>query len=244
MKIISSTATFFFSPVQNIREKVFELENLLQNDYPKPFNLITLPDEAPSEFPRITATSHHGFSNLAISTNSIQFSTRFGLGFCDEWEEKCKPYLTEHINRLITATTAIFSDMIFCGLTINTSQDGFPSSTTTIADKLIKKSFITNATPYDIEMKQAVVHKNKFYINIKIQNLRVVPGTNPLGKSLKEIERDDTIAITVDINDRYAANYQKGYTSSKNAFLEIFKLANTIICSKLDVLYTKGEFTL
>ncbi|OJF76361.1 MAG: hypothetical protein BKP49_07780 [Treponema sp. CETP13] len=244
MKVISSTATFFFSPVQNIREKVFELENLLQNDYPKPFNLITLPDVAPSEFPRITATSHHGFSSLAISTNSIQFTTRFNLDFCDKWEEKCKPYLMEHIDRLFIATKNIFSNMFFCGLTINTLENGYSSSTATIVENQIKHTFIKNATPYDIEMKQAVVHDKKYYINIKIQNLRVLPGTNVLGKSLKDIEKHDTIGITLDINDRYAANYQKNYKSSTDVFWGIFKLANTIICSKLNLLYTKGEFTL
>jgi hypothetical protein len=42
----------------------------VKDEYPE-LTAVQVPDFLPPEIPRITAVSHHGFSNLSISTNSV-----------------------------------------------------------------------------------------------------------------------------------------------------------------------------
>ena len=46
-----------------------------------PFNLMPIPNEAPPEFPRITATSKNGHSQLMVSGNNVQVTTMFDSHF-------------------------------------------------------------------------------------------------------------------------------------------------------------------
>ncbi|MDE7211346.1 MAG: hypothetical protein K2O03_07865, partial [Lachnospiraceae bacterium] len=71
----------------------------------------------------------------------------------------------------------------------------------------------------------------EFYIEKKSNGKEYITG-----------EKKHTISASIDVNDRYAANYIPDYCSDKAAFDEIMKVTNNIINGKLLRLVKKGEF--
>jgi len=244
MKIISCTATFLFAPIKGLLEQKDNLEKALKDEYPE-LTAVQVPDFLPPEIPRITAVSHHGFSNLSISTNSIQFTTRFDEKFNTSWTDKCKPYIQSHAESVFSIISPLFGVMLYCGLTINAADDIDGQSTDFIAEKHLKHPFISDKQLYDIEIKQAFEYEDKYYINLLLQNQRINPfQNNSLPIRLSSVEMKNRIGITIDINDRKAANYQQNYQSSKKEFDTIISLVDDIICNKMSKFITEGEFSI
>jgi hypothetical protein len=239
MNVIDSNFNIIFPPIPNIREHIFNLENELSLFFPKPFNLIPLPNEAPAEIPRITATSHHGFSNLAISLNSAQFVTNFSDDYSRDWS-KCIDYIYTHVGHIYSILKPKFNGKpSYCGLTVNfvhKVEDGDAIS-------LILKNFIKSNSshpPYDLLVKQTYVIEDEYYVNIQIHNQRLDKNQSiPIGH-LSEFEHRDLIGISLDINDRYGFNYTPSYYSGDEKIASVFRLTNKIVSEKLEKFVTEG----
>lgn len=52
------------------------------------------------------------------------------------------------------------------------------------------------------------------------------------------------IGVNLDINDRYAFNYNSGYMSNENQIDEIFKLANSMLNDKIVKFVKEGVLEL
>ena len=70
MKIRTGSFNIVFPNVLDMRENLFNLEKVFSN-FMSPFNLMPIPNEAPPEFPRITATSKNGHSQLILIFGKI-----------------------------------------------------------------------------------------------------------------------------------------------------------------------------
>jgi len=243
MEVINSNFNIFFSPILNLRESIFNLENELASFFPKPFGLIPLPNEAPLEIPRITATSHHGYSNLNISLNSAQFSTKFDENFSNDWN-KCSDYIYQHVSKIYSILKARFNDKpLYCGLTINFLHKIDSSN----AIDLMINNFIKNKSsirPYDIVNKNTYVIEDNYYLNLQIQNQRLEKDQNFFIGHLSDFEKLNLLAVSLDINDRYGFNYIPGYFSGFNKIDRIFQLTNEYVIKKLENFIIEGEFVL
>jgi len=243
MQVISSTATFIFNPIMNILSKKDQIEVALKEEYPS-LSASPIPDNIPPEIPRITAVSHHGFSNLLISTNSIQFVTRFDDSFNKDWSNKCKPYIKEHVSSIFNTVYPLFSKMLYCGLTLNIIQETTDLSVDVINKNQLKQKYISNIPLYDVEMKQAFKYLDKYYVNLLLRNQRVNPLNQKQVNILSKIENDKLMGIVLDVNDRYAANYQNCYTSTIESYNHISSIVDDIVCHKIDDFINNGGFEL
>lgn len=244
MRVVFSTATFLFNPIKDLSSKKDYVNGILRDEFPK-FNYFPLPDDAPCEIPRILANSHHGFSNISISTNILQFATTFNDDFCSSWAEKCSPYIKKKVDLIAPLFDNIFEDMLFCGFTVNAVADTDINSVDVIKQKHLKHSFATNWQLYDVEIKQTFKIENKYYLNIQLQNQRLPINLIEQNYSLiSDVEDNNKIGIVIDINDRYSANYNKNYKSSIDTFYNILKISDNVITDKIYNLINNGEFEL
>ena len=96
----------------------------------------------------------------------------------------------------------------------------------------------------DLVVKYTYIEKEKYYANITLQSARIYKNSNvnEAGSFVEDNLEAHTIGITLDINDRYAFNMQKGYLSNKTNFDELLNLTTVIINSKLKNLVEKGAY--
>ena len=239
MNVVDSNFNIIFPPLYNIREDIFKLEIELSEFFPKPFNLIPLPNEAPVEIPRITATSHHGFSSLNISLNSAQFSTNYSDDFSSNWP-KCLSYILSHVKKIYSILKPRFNDRpSYCGLTVNFNYE------VDDALSLLQKNFITATStlkPYDLQLKQTFVIDERYYINFQIQNQRLYKNQMAQIGNMAACENHNLIGISLDVNDRYQFNYSPGYHSGADQIESVFSLTDRIVSNSLDRFVQEGVF--
>jgi len=239
MHIINRAFNLFFPPIPSIRERLFELEKHLGSLFSVPFTLLPIPNEAPPELPRITAITPHGFSSLNVTLNSFQFATNYSEDFSRDWG-KCVEYINSHIFKVCDALQPFFSRILFSGLTLNLllhTQE--KNAVEVLADSFLKTG--VHANIYDFMQKYTFVSGNSYYINIQMQNQRLPQIQPNFFGSLKDFEASNRIGITLDINDRYSANYTPGYFSNAEKIRAIIDLSGDIITNKLESFVTTGE---
>ena len=78
MDISTCTFSLYFQPIPNIRREAFEIEAKLDG-YMKPFQIHSVPDEAPFELPRISATTlkKQGFGALRRPDDHASYPAAF-----------------------------------------------------------------------------------------------------------------------------------------------------------------------
>ena len=209
-----------------------------------PSTILPIPEQVQDEVPRIIAQTKNGHSVLNIALSVSSFITNYNGEFVSDWN-KCKEYLAQRcsdIYQMIDNMTE--NNNTFVGLITNVEIDDLDGT----GLEILKKSLFGVETEkmgelYDLSCKLTYVYKNRYYINITLQNLRefsVQQYSN--GRTCITGERKHTISASIDINDRYAANNDVNYKSKKEAFDEILQITSNIIDNKLENLVRKGEF--
>lgn len=209
-----------------------------------PSTILPIPEQVQDEVPRIIAQTKNGHSVLNIALSVSSFITNYNGEFVSDWN-KCKEYLAQRcsdIYQIIDNMTE--NNNTFVGLITNVEIDDLDGT----GLEILKKSLFGEETEkmgelYDLSCKLTYVYKNRYYINITLQNLRefsVQQYSN--GRTCITGERKHTISASIDINDRYAANNDVNYKSKKEAFDEILQITSNIIDNKLENLVRKGEF--
>ena len=204
------------------RKKFTNSEDILQQ-YFMPSTILPIPEQVQDEVPRIIAQTKNGHSVLNIALSVSSFITNYNGEFVSDWN-KCKEYLAQRcsdIYQMIDNMTE--NNNTFVGLITNVEIDDLDGT----GLEILKKSLFGVETEkmgelYDLSCKLTYVYKNRYYINITLQNLRefsVQQYSN--GRTCITGERKHTISASIDINDRYAANNDVNYKSKKEAFDEI-----------------------
>ena len=226
MQILTSTATFLFSAVDNIESQKEKIKELVHQEFPN-FRFISIPDEMPLEIPRFIARSHHGFSSISISPKMLQFTTNFNKDFSSNWKGKCEAYITDKTNYLFPCINYLSSNILYCGLTTRIQAN---ASSSLLLKKYIQKKIISNISLNTINVQESYVFEDTLFLNIQFQN-NVRDNSSPLD-------------IIVDVNDRYSANTIPLYKSNFNVFKRIKEISSNILENKLIDLINKGDFTL
>lgn len=225
------------------RKKFANSEDVLQQ-YFMPSTILPIPDQVQDEVPRIVVQTKNGHSVLNIALSVSSFTTNYNGAFVSDWN-KCKEYLAQRcsdIYKIINNMTE--NNNTFVGLITNVEIDDLnESGLETLKKSIFGKETVKMGELYDLSCKLTYVYKNRYYINITLQNLRefsVQQYTN--GKTCITGERKHTVSASIDINDRYAANNDVNYKSKKEAFDEILQMTSNIIDNKLENLVRNGEF--
>lgn len=243
MIIKQTNLNLVYPRIMEYRKKFTNSEDILQQ-YFMPSTILPIPEQVQDEVPRIIAQTKNGHSVLNIALSVSSFITNYNGEFVSDWN-KCKEYLAQRysdIYQIIDNMTE--NNNTFVGLITNVEIDDLDGT----GLEILKKSLFGEETEkmgelYDLSCKLTYVYKNRYYINITLQNLRefsVQQYNN--GRTCIAGERKHTVSASIDINDRYAANNDVNYKSKKEAFDGILQITSNIIDNKLENLVRKGEF--
>ncbi|SFL80772.1 hypothetical protein [Salibacterium qingdaonense] len=245
MLIQTTTFNAFFPKEQGMRRNFINIEDGLKDHFQTPLHLLPIPDDAPPDIPRAQTESHEGHSKLNISLDRLSLQTKYDHRFQSDWY-KCKEYLENRIFPLINLMKGyIDNNYSFSGLTTEIFIHDLDEEPV----KHLFENFIkigSNTNPFDVNLKLTYVLRERFYINISFSNVRLYEKTTNREKELPAYlqQKDDVLSVLIDINDRYAHNFQKDYHSDVDVMDEIFTITNDILTGKLDQIIYEGRVEL
>lgn len=245
MEIEVSSFNVSFPKIDNIRREAFRFEDRLGDVFATPFQVLPIPNDAPAEIPRITANSHNGHSQLAMSQIGSSFETRYTNGFRKDWST-CVGYLEPRLQSLYQVLDDLIGgQFLFCGLT---TKIIFPMKTGTVLPHLVNSFFRVNKTPFDINGRFVFVEDDRYYLNIEVSNSRLFATGTPVPEGSIPPLRDltlvgEAIEVVLDINDRYAFNFKAGYTSSWDAARSVLDRSVPMIKGKLERFVMEGVWS-
>ncbi|MDY7224707.1 hypothetical protein [Halalkalibacterium halodurans] len=243
MKIESTSFNIFYPRIQNLRRKLFEFEDNLESFFFTPFEGHPIPDDAPSNIPRISAKSKNGHSHMDVSQDRLSFQTNYDHRFNGEWA-RCLGYLNDRIIPITKIIqTLVNNQFLYSGLTtVIFIEHNDP------INHMLKRYFDVQQSnnPFDINLKFTYVIDEKYYINIGINNVRTYSGNanvkNVVPAYLDKI--NEGVVISLDINDRYGYNYIKEYNSGLVEVKEIITKTSRVVEKNLEEIFEQGVFNL
>ncbi len=244
MIIQNTNFNIFYPKILNLRRKIVDYEDKLSVFF-LPVNILPIPDDAPEEIPRITMSTINGHSSMNLSLTGAAFTTNYDEKFNNSWE-KCLGYLNDRIGKVYDILDILKQEkFLFAGLLTQIFMDEISSNPVDlINDRILKLNSKTK--PFDVDCKITFVYDDNYYININVSNVRLFEGLIPNGISTSGIlqEKANIVGVTIDINDRYGFNYNKGYTSDYTKVQRILEITTDIINNKLNKLIMEGVFEL
>lgn len=240
MRITSCSYTVFFPQLLNIRESFFDLENSLQEYFQKPMVLVPIPNDAPSEIPRITGVSRDNFTSLKIAMHNANIITNFDVS------KKCQSIngvkeMRDVLNSAISKIFGASENFFFSGLVTNMEFEEYGFPVEFIRENFIKLAIDTKCPLYDVAFRVALVYEDDYFINIEVSNKRTFKGA-PRGLSLAGLEEGpQSISVVLDINDRRAFNSKLNYTTNQEKMDRIFELSESMIYGKLWNFIASGD---
>ena len=243
MKIKQTNLNIVYPQIEEYRKKFINSEDIL-NEYFLPPTMLPVPNEVQGEIPRIIVQTKNGHSVLNIALTVASFTTNYNNNFTKNWE-LCKDYLENRGTCVYNMIDNMNDEKnIFVGLVTNIEMNDLDEDGLNVLKKsLLKENTADLGDIYDLGFKFTYVYKEKYYINITLENFRdFETKKNEGGRNCIRGEKKHTISASIDINDRYASNYNPEYKSGKEEFEEIIRITSNIIDNKLDDLIRKGEF--
>lgn len=240
MLIKECTMTVHFPAVEDIRRKALDMEEQMNSSFDKPFAIVTIPDNAPVDYPRVIAKTNGGHSTLLITKSSAQIQTTFDNGYTKDFS-RCVEYMIAKRDELFaTACFLSGNGCYFSGVTMMLEFDEWEKTEEQIYSKIFNGK---NKVPYDVQAKITHVVEDTYYINLEIQNARHYVGSELLHlPRLCELQNLGTnVAVQIDINDRYAYSFSKDYYTHKEQFDAIFDLLKKVVEDKIFNYLQTGE---
>lgn len=232
MKAQSCIFTINFPSNDRIRNHLFELEDHLDK-FQKPFTLLPLPADAPVSLPRILAISVHGHSQLQIFGNNAQITTNFDDNYKSDIS-KCIGYVRDMSQSILEAVAIIEGkrgsqpNMNFSGVTLTLvldTTDGIEKPLDFLADGYVNCK--VNLPLEEVQSRCAFAVKDKYYVNIMLQNIRDFFGDIDNRASVDNMSQaGEYLQVVLDVNDRYIYNKIKNsnYSPPQENISEIFDI--------------------
>lgn len=247
MIVQSCTFTVHFPKNSQVRERLFDLEKHFEG-FQKPFTLVAVPPDAPLEIPRIIAVTEHHHSQLIITGNSAQIITNFD-GNYNKDVSKCIDYVRGKCNSVISSLKIMSAapeeapKFYFSGLSLSClfgAEDGISDPISFISEKFLK---CKSDLPVDeSHIRLALVVDEKYYVNVMTQNfIQYAAGPDERGSFANSGKRQNSLQVTIDINDRYAFNHTPNYLSSEEAANQVIDLADAFAKENIFTFIRDGE---
>jgi len=230
MQIQSSIFNVSFYRIENIK-KVF-LENYQMFDGFNEPSILPIPDNGPSEIPRIVLESKNGHSQINISQDTVSLLIKYDNDYLEDWE-LCNKYIEKKQNVIGEFLDLISNDKLkFSGLTTTMFTDlSVDDATNFLKDRLVTSELSsTFENIFDINTRITSVVEEKYFENITFENIRVYEDQNEIMTAgFQNDQISNNVAITVDINDRYLFNTNPNYVSDKKNFPRILEISTATI---------------
>jgi len=242
MRIQNSAVNIMFHRVGNIKKQYILNEDILKERFNEA-NILPIPDDAPAEIPRVLVTSKGEHSQINIAPEAVNFQTKYTDEYVSSWE-LCEQYINSRLEDIFEITDKFTLDKYnYIGVVANLIWDEVESEgNKALFQNLFGKAAAENLD--DLEVKYTYVEDEKYYVNIILQSIKLYEKSRnqESGIYTNANLQSHTIGITLDINDRFSFNQNRGYVSSKEKFKELMGLTTSIIKNKLKNLVEKGEY--
>lgn len=242
MVIQNSIVSISFPKIENVKKKYIVNEDVLRENFNEA-TILPIPEELPNDIPRIVAVSHGEHSQIRISPNTVNFQTEYSNGYEKSWEE-CESYINSRVEGIFKLTDQLTDHRYnYMGMIVNLIWDDIQhDANKKLYQNILKKEATSNLEDFNI--KFTYIEKEKFYVNVMIENIRSYKEfeLEKAGACKPENLTADTISVTLDINDRYSFQKQEDYLSDNQKFKEIMNLMTYTIKNKLRDLIEKGEY--
>lgn len=243
MKIRQTTVNLVYPKINGFRKKFANVEDILSDNF-IPATILPIPDQVQEEVPRAIVQSKHGHSILNVALTVSSFTTTYSGEFIGSWS-LCENYLRERCESIYKLVDSLSEESCrYVGLiTIIEFDDISDSSLETLKRSLFKENGRELGDIFDVSCKLTYAYKEDYYINITLENTReLLVQEDSNGQFVSAGESKNFVAVTIDVNDRFASNQRRDYKSEKKAFNSILKITAEIINDKLNTLINKGKF--
>lgn len=243
MIIKQTNLNLVYPRLVDYRKNFVLAEEGLMDNFMMP-SILPVPEQVQEEVPRIIVQTKQGHSVLNIALTVASFTTNYDGDFARDWK-LCSDYLNDRCTSVYSIIDRLTDgNNTFVGLITNVEIDDLKETGLDVLQgSIFNASANQLGNPYDLSCKLTYVYKDKYFINITLENMRefnIQQYSN--GKTCITGEKKQVVAASIDINDRYAANNKVDYCSDKETFDEILEITNDIINNKLLELVKKGEF--
>ncbi len=243
MLIQKSAITVKYKRIDGIKRIYYNNEKIFKN-YFNEATVLPVPDDAPTEIPRIIIKTLHDHAQLNISPEATTFEVFYDEGFERDWT-KCSQYIEARMEsvfaflNLLTDNNYEYIGVVSYILFDEIEKDG----TAILAERLLKSEKIKHI--YDINIRYTFTEKENIFVNITLQNARLYKSdisTDIAGELNKDNLLAESIGAIVDINDRYGFNDDVNYQSSAKNLTVLLQNMDNVINNKLTDLIKKGEY--
>ena len=213
MNISTCAFSLFYQPVPSIRREAFEIEAKFDG-YTKPFQIHSVPDEAPFDLPRISATSENGHSSLNIAAQNAQVLSQYDAAFSGDFDRSLE-YSKTKASELYNALAAMPGiHLHFAGLAV---QFLIPASEIGSSPvDFIRNTYLKVSSDHllaDASAKFFYKVDSDLYLNIEVQraflsdplSINVGPGGISVVKKIQP-NNEELLAVSIDFNNRLAFN--------------------------------------
>ncbi len=248
MNISTCTFSLFYQPIPTIRREAFEIEAKLDG-YVKPFQIFSVPDEAPFELPRISATTENDHSSLNISAQSAQVISRYDDTFSDDFAKSLDYSKTKALELYNALATMPAIQLYFAGLVVQllmpASEIGMPP-VSFISNTYLK---VTSSLPMsDASTKLVYRVDNDSYLNLEVQkmvlsdplSINIGPDGISVVKKLQS-NNEEMLAVSIDFNNRLAFNEGRILGCDEATIQNLYGRVQTFLEAGIDPLLKSGE---
>lgn len=241
MIIQDSSVNLMFNKIDNLKKTYILNQGILKDKFNEA-TILPIPDDAPSEIPRILMTSQKEHSQLSIGPEAITLQTVYDDAFNKNWDE-CEKYVGSRLEDVFLLSDELtMKSYNYIGMVVNLIIDDINQNAQfKLYQNLFNKKAIDNLD--DILIKYTYVLDKKYYVNITVKSNRILKKiiTNKAGALIDNNILAHTIGVNLDINDRYAFNYNQSYASSKKEFSKILEIMTNLIKNELNTIVSGGE---
>ena len=243
MLIQGTSVTVTYKKIEGIKRVYYNNDKVLKR-YFNEATVLPVPDEAPVDIPRIIIKTLNEHAQLNVSPIATTFDARFDSGFERNWES-CAKYISERMSSVFEFLNILTDNAYeYIGLVSNVLYDEVKNNgANKIESSLLNSKKIKDI--YDINIKYTFVENDNYFVNIMLQNARLIKGgvnVNSAGVLGKDEQIAESIGAVIDINDRYGFNTKNNYQSDSGKLDYLIQSMGNIVNNKLETLIEKGEY--
>lgn len=206
--------------------------------------VLPIPDDAPLEIPRIIIKSLNEHSQLNISPIATTLQINYNEGFEKDWK-KCEQYIQQKMKIVFSFLNIMTNNEYeYIGVITEVLLDEYMKDGAQIlAHNLLKNS--VDSSIYDLNIRYTFVESDNIFVNIMLQNARLFKNGidgEVAGSLSMDNQVSESIAVVIDINDRYGYNTCRDYKTDSSKLDFIIAEMTVVMNSKLRGLLEKGAY--
>ena len=248
MDISTCTFSLFYQPIPTIRREAFEIEAKLDG-YIKPFQIFSVPDDAPFELPRISATTENGHSSLNIAAQSAQVQSRYDDDFSKDFAKSLDYSKTKALELHNALMSMPVIRLHFAGLAVQLllpASEISSSPVSFISNTYLK---VTSDLPMsDVSTKLVYKVDSDFYLNLEVQkmvlsdplSINIGPDGISVIKKLPT-NSEEMLAVSIDFNNRLAFNEGRILGCDETTIQNLYGRVQSFLEDGINPFLTNGE---